>query len=652
MKKSLTQTLQIASISLLISLSSCVKDVDLSQPTPKPVKGDYFDFQTTLDCPINIDLELEDYPVLIEVYGENPFKDTDGVIIKKDIEPLYRGITDEQGKLEGQTVLPSYLKKAYIYSPYVGVPFIETEITANGIFADVHTAKSQTRAAVTRSMPYTYPADMKVIGDWDVFGYPAYLTPNRFNFPENELYYITEAIKIKDYSKGMRGAHPEYFDPGNERGIPIIKKTKVNLVMIGKYAPAVSNTIIYYTYPTGQEPASVNDIQKIIAYPVSAGISCGSTVQLRYWNEQAGKFEDEFPEGVTIGWGVSSSSFKDGNVGSSGGNHNYYSTDKLNTRSGDENAQHTIAIFNKDYSSVIIGMEDRPIANISNYTDVVLYLHTDVSGAIGGNNIPDLEKPENPGPSEEDNYTTYFGMLSFEDLWPKEGDYDMNDVVIYYESKVYKNDKNQIIATEDLILPYWDGAGYDKFNGFGYQLSVTPDKVNSVQITSENYEFTSSPLFQFDSKGLEERVDNDNAIIILADDMKKATKQHSKFIVKTTFASPQSESTFLLPPYNPFIIIDAHEERGKELHLPNYAPTKRMDTSYFGTKNDISDPAQQMYYIGKENMPYAINIPNIKDFDYKKEEEGTRIDMLYPEFTRWVQSHGTENADWYLHKKK
>ena len=114
MKKSLTQTLQIASISLLISLSSCVKDVDLSQSVPKPVKGDYFDFQTTLDCPINIDLGLEDYPVLIEVYGENPFEDTDGVIIKKDIEPLYRGITDEQGKLEGQTVLPSYLKKAYI----------------------------------------------------------------------------------------------------------------------------------------------------------------------------------------------------------------------------------------------------------------------------------------------------------------------------------------------------------------------------------------------------------------------------------------------------------------------------------------------------------------------------------------------------------
>lgn len=88
MKKSLTQTLQIASISLLISLSSCVKDVDLSQSVPKPVKGDYFDFQTTLDCPINIDLGLEDYPVLIEVYGENPLKIPMESLLKKTLNPF------------------------------------------------------------------------------------------------------------------------------------------------------------------------------------------------------------------------------------------------------------------------------------------------------------------------------------------------------------------------------------------------------------------------------------------------------------------------------------------------------------------------------------------------------------------------------------
>lgn len=42
------------------------------------------------------------------------------------------------------------------------------------------------------------------------------------------------------------------------------------------------------------------------------------------------------------------------------------------------------------------------------------------------------------------------------------------------------------------------------------------------------------------------------------------------------------------------------------------------NTNYFGTKNDISDPTQQMYYIGKENMPYAINIPNLKTLTIRK----------------------------------
>lgn len=65
-----------------------------------------------------------------------------------------------------------------------------------------------------------------------------------------------------------------------------------------------------------------------------------------------------------------------------------------------------------------------------------MYCHADVEGAIDGSNMAELEKPEDPGPSEEDNYTTYFGLLAFEDLWPDQGDYDLNDVVVYYQSRV------------------------------------------------------------------------------------------------------------------------------------------------------------------------------------------------------------------------
>lgn len=640
-----------ASSILLLILSSCLKDKDLSQPLPKVQKSDYFDFQTTLSCPINIDLGLQDYSVLVEIYGENPFEENDGVTTKKDIEPVYRGITDTKGKLTGETVLPSHIKKAYIYSPYIGVPFIETDITTNGISVNAENRPSTTRSANTRDMSYKYPADMKILGEWDGDGYPTYLLPERFIFPENELYYITKATTYP-YKEGIQSMFPQYFEPGVETGIPIVKKTKVYLVMIGKYAPSVNNTVIYYTYPTGQQPSSVNEIQKIIAFPVSAGISCGSTVQLRYWNQTTQLFEDEFPEGVTIGWGVSSSAFSKGDIGNSAGNHNYYSVNALNTRSGGEGNQHTITIFDKENNSAFIGIEDRPLTQKpNNYTDVIMYCYADVEGAIDGNGMPELEKTENPGPSEEDNYTTYFGLLAFEDLWPNQGDYDLNDVVVYYESKVYKNAKNQITSTVDQIVPYWDGAGKINFNGFGYQLAVSPDKVAAVNIAYENYTPVSSPLFEIDKKGLEERVDNDNAIIIVADNMKQAVNQKSKFTITTTFTNPQFESTTMLPPYNPFIIIDAKEERGKELHLPNYMPTKRADSSYFGTGNDLTDEAQQMYYIAKDNMPYAIHLPNIKDIDYNG-TEGVRIDELFPEFTHWVQSKGSDNTDWYLHRKQ
>lgn len=633
----------------LLCFTSCVKEVDLSQLPDKPRKSDYFDFQTTFNCPVHVDLELQNYPVLIEIYSENPFEEINGVGTKKEIEPVYRGITDTNGRLTGETVLPAYIKKAYLYSPYMGVPFMETEVSASGISFGIINGKSETRS--TRSMEYKYPTDMKILGDWDISGYPAYLLPERFVFPENELYHITQATTCPS-NTNLQDYHPEYFGPTVETGIPIVKKTKVSLVMIGKYAPSVNNTILYYTYPTGQKPTSTKEIQKIIAYPVSVGISCGSAIQLRYWNEDTNRFEDEFPAGVTIGWGVSSSAFKNGNIGNSAGGHDYYSVKALNTKSGDEDNPHTIALFDKEANSVIIGIEDRPLSQRANFTDVVMYCHADVEGAIDGGDMPELQKSENPGPSEEDNYTKYFGILAYEDLWPGQGDYDLNDVVIYYESKVFKNMKNKITSTIDRITPYWDGAGYNKFNGFGYQLAVAPNKVASVNIDYDNYTFASSPLFQFSSNGLEERVGNDNAIIIVADNMKQAVKQKSKITVTTTFASPQTESAAILPPYNPFIIINAQTERGKEVHLPNYKPTNRADSSYFGTQNDLSDERQQMYYISKDNMPYAIHLPGIKDFECSDEDEGVRIDSNYPAFKNWAKSNGTENTDWFLHKRK
>ena len=85
--------------------------------------------------------------------------------------------------------------------------------------------------------------------------------------------------------------------------------------------------------------------------------------------------------------------------------------------------------------------------------------------------------------------------------------------------------------------------------------------------------------------------------------------------------------------------------RNHELHLPNYAPTTKMDTKLFGIGQDKSNVSQNLYYVSYEKFPFAINIPAT----YVIPTERTRIDNFYPKFSDWVKSNGQTNTDWYLY---
>lgn len=650
--ESALKTATILCLLMAFFATGCVKNnVTPEQPPVNPVNpGDYFNFTTTRNCPVNIDLGLTGYSVLLEIYPENPYTEADGVVTRKNIEPLYRGITDAGGRLQGAVSLPACTKEVYIASPYIGIPLLKGEITAAGIEVDANvSARTFTKAAETRNGPHSVPADMKTLGNWNDNGFPDYILPANFKFPENELYYITKATTaqaIEAYLKNVDGnAVP---------GIEIVKNTKVNLVFVGKKSLSANNTVIYYTYPTGRKPSSVTEIQKVIAFPASTGISCGSTVQLKYWNKESGLFEEEFPAGVTIGWQVSSNALKsDGNIGNSV--NNYYSVSSLNTT--DKDKSHYISFFDAASNAVITGIEDRPLKHTpnDNYTDVVLYVQGETPGSIDGKAIPELPKPENPAPGENEN--TYYskGVLLFEDTWPYEGDYDMNDGIIGYVSKIYKNTQNQIIAIEDVITPLWDGASFT--NGFGYQLPVNANEIASVNISGD-YPFPSNSIFKFDSMGLEEA--QTKATVIVTDNIKNSL--NCTFTIRITFNRAFPEGSFLLPPYNPFLIINSHKERGREVHLPGhpdvaasgYKPTGLADMKLPGTGHDISDAGLGIYYIAKENMPFAIHLPGITvealgEF-CNAANERKRITELFPRFKTWVSSNGQNDKDWYLKK--
>ena len=83
------------------------------------------------------------------------------------------------------------------------------------------------------------------------------------------------------------------------------------------------------------------------------------------------------------------------------------------------------------------------------------------------------------------------------------------------------------------------------------------------------------------------------------------------------------------------------------------APTAKMNTTYFGTEDDASDPSKGLYFVREGNYPFAfymhgVNISVYEETILKRENESKPIDELFPRFMDWSTSGGTTNQDWYI----
>src|SRR5574343_1211816 len=107
------------------------------------------------------------------------------------------------------------------------------------------------------------------------------------------------------------------------------------------------------------------------------------------------------------------------------------------------------------------------------------------------------------------------------------------------------------------------------------------------------------------------------------------------------FTRPITQTELGTAPFNPFIIID--RTRGREAHMPGFAPTDKVNKNYFGTGADQSVPAQNRYYKTAENLPWGINFTEPVDYP----AEGRAINTVYLNFVNWARSGGTSNTDWY-----
>jgi len=234
-----------------------------------------------------------------------------------------------------------------------------------------------------------------------------------------------------------------------------------------------------------------------------------------------------------------------------------------------------------------------------------------------------------------------WNTLMFEDMWPKLGDYDFNDLVIKYQYEYYLNADNEVV---DLIAHFQVVAsGADYANGFGFKLDIPNASV--LNVTGYVHSGTSITL----NANKTEQGASDEAVIVVYNNL-KASLGSSMFNVNHQSTNqtidPMAVHVYLnkvnqadVSTINPFIFVD--QNRGQEIHLMGFTPTSKADNKLFGTGSDNS--ISGVYYRSTQGYPWGLDVPA----DVRHMLETIDFTIGYPDFVKWAESGGTQYTDWY-----
>ena len=392
----------------------------------------------------------------------------------------------------------------------------------------------------------------------------------------------------------------------------------------------------------------------------------------------------EFHDGDVIGWWIGASAWDPdvSQVTEEAADHFYFSDDALNNdlQNGDDN-QRIVTLADYENERLVIGFERDMYSYEHWYTDMGnVFLSVtfsdwsavDLTGiATLDGSQPDTDEDgicdlvdEYPNDADKA-FNNYYpgggswGRLAFEDLWPRKGDYDFNDLVVAYQGNHITNAQNEVV---EIVLSFdVKAVGASYRNGFAVEMPFAFDDVASVT-GNEGY-VTDGNLFSLNGNGTE--AGQTNAVIPVFDETSLVTNTPAGEFVNTepgaTSVDPEtitltitldSDSYFdptdyngdipVATPYNPFIIVN--HDRSVEVHLAGYAPTDLMNEERFGQDDDDSIPGEGRYYKSANNLPWGLLLPG--EWDHVVE----MVELLdaYVHFQEWAETGGELYQDWYV----
>lgn len=586
---------------------------------------------------------------------------------------LFKALTDHSGRMTGTVKLPADYTEVVVDPLYLGVmrnvtvKIVNAKIVCriggtNGYSGNVVPLTGITGKAFTGKIEMNQKIEGTVysyMGAYNNQGKPSYLEPVNETISASFLADINASLPE---SRPVMTYHPDYLSSNAETNLNVTELSDVWFTFVTEGA-GYMNSIGYYTYPTGNPPASAAAIDTVKVILPNASLS-GSGGQLSPGNKV---YLGRFPAGVSVGFVLIANGWNGTAVGN--GSHKVYSNDALNQGATVSNKRQTVLLHDNQLGLFLVGFEDiiRDYSNCDHdFNDCVFYIKSNPVTAIATTNVNPMDHPidaDHDGVNDTYDdfpndptraYVTYYpsatgmGTHSFEDNWPYLGDYDMNDLVVNYRYQLISNALNQPLEMNAKYVLRASGASFK--NGFGVEFPFASSLVRSVAgslVTNNN-------VVTIGTNGCESG--QTKAVIIPFDDAYKAMNASGNFIntypglpvltrdtismdIKFTRALTLQE--FGSAPFNPFIIID--HIRGREAHMAGYTPTSKMDTRYFGMGADNSIPSQGRYYKTAAQLPWGIDFS--ENFDYPA--EGKSINAVFLKFQSWAQTAGTSEKGWY-----
>lgn len=574
--------------------------------------------------------------------------------------PLGSGFTKTNGLLEMPLRVPAYQTQIYTRVHQAGIANIDSaqvqsliSMNFGGVLPQRKMKTSGTAVArIPISANYYYMGSFNT-GSWK--GLPHYLEAQGDNLSQQFLDDVDASLPEE---APVPTNNPQYLTSGNELDVVITQRSDVWITFVGEGA-GYRNSLGYYVFDSNNPPTSAADIDSVFVILPNASLVNSSGELYPGDKVHLGTFD----AGKTISWVLFQNAWDGVKVRVN--NNKFYSNSSFNTNESNPNMrQHTVALSDIGRQLVLIGFEDQTRSNGSDndFNDLIFYVSANPWEGIDVGSLPPVtptqdsdgdgvadesdDFPNDPNRAVLNNYT---GTLAYEDLWPAQGDYDFNDLVLDYSVDHILNASNEVINIDADWTIKAVGASFN--NGFGFEFdNLSPSAISSVTgyDLQENY-------ISLSSNGTEAA--QSTATLIVFDDVYNLISTNGGAYINTepgqnpvspvtlnmaiTFTNPTNQANVGIPPYDAFLIVDG--DRGREVHLPGKDPTDLANVALFNTLSDATNAGTSYFYKTDNGLPWALNLSST--FAYPVETEP--IDDAYLNFSQWAVSGGTTKTDWF-----